>query len=235
MGGGKKEAEVTRVTPAPLAPRPTATQIGQEQLAGFQAIQPQLEGLFPGAAGLSEALIQQLTQGLQTPQFISPEEQQATEAIRGRQREATQRAIQTSANLGGGLFGGRREQREDVALTQLAQQFAQQDVQQRLQRQQMLFGAATPLALQQQQLPFQFLPTTGGTQQDILQRALAEQPQTFVSPGEQKQRLGFTPGGQLGLSDQEQIQLMLLAAGASSKRYKENIKLWGKPSTLSAN
>ena len=48
--------------------------------------------------------------------------------------------------------------------------------------------------------------------------------------------LGFTPGGVAGLSDAEQIQLAIAAGGAaSSKRYKENIKLWGKPSILLTN
>ncbi len=195
MGGGKEE-KITQVKPAPLPPRPTATQLAQESLEAFRTIQPQIQDIIPGGAGLSQALIQQLTQGLQTPQFISPEEQAATEAIRGRETARVQRGIQTSANLGGGLFGGRREQREDVALQQLAEAFSQQDIQQRLQRQQMLFGAAAPFAQQQQQLPFQFLPSPGGIQQDILQRALAEQPQTFFQPGVEppsfgEQALGF--------------------------------------------
>jgi hypothetical protein len=89
-------------------------------------------------------LSQQVSEKLTNPYAYSASEQTAIDALRAKQAQKLQESIQTSANLGGGLYGGRRELREDQALTDLGQQYAVEDVNRLLQnRQQALSELAT--------------------------------------------------------------------------------------------
>jgi len=137
--------------------------LGQLQQAAQQSALGQVQ---QPQSPLLQALGQQAQAGL-TPTGISPEQQSAIDAIRGRQVGRTQEAIRTQANLGGGLFGGRAGRREQEAVTQMGQGFAQEDVNRLLaQRQQALASAGGAVSLQQ------------GAQQNALMNALAQQQQT---------------------------------------------------------
>ena len=106
-----------------------------------------IEQQFPQIGMLSN----QVSQGLASPRSLTVDQQAAQDAIRQRAYDASAQGIRESANLGGTLYGGRREQREDRARNELAQGFATQDIQlQQQQRQQsmselaMLFQLAFP-------------------------------------------------------------------------------------------
>src|SRR3990167_6936741 len=103
--------------------------------------------LFPSLGTLETQVGQQLT----SPTGLTPEQQTAQDAIRQRAYDQSAQGIRESANVGGTLFGGHRELREDRARNELAQGFATQDIQlQQQQRQQsmselaMLFQLAFP-------------------------------------------------------------------------------------------
>jgi len=177
-GGGSEPTQPT-VIPAPAPPnyQQTAGDVAQSQLTynpqlaaqnvqlqgqyGPQVAQQQydlaaqygpmyralIEQQFPQIGMLSN----QVSQGLASPGSLTVEQQAAQDAIRQRAYDASSRGIQQSANLGGTLFGGNRELREDRARNELAQGFATQDIQlQQQQRQQnmselaMLFQLAFP-------------------------------------------------------------------------------------------
>lgn len=98
----------------------------QLQLAG--QMQTGQEGLFPQQAALQQALQQSILGQVQSPTGITGEQQSAQEAIRQRELDRLQRDVRTSANLGGGLFGGRAQRREDVGRQELGQRFAAEDI-----------------------------------------------------------------------------------------------------------
>ena len=83
--GGGKEEKITEVKPSAPPPQPTAGETAMGQFQAFQAIQPQLEQMFPQQTGLQKAFLDQLQQALTSPQYMTPEEQTAQEAIRQRQ------------------------------------------------------------------------------------------------------------------------------------------------------
>ena len=106
-----------------------------------------IEQQFPQIGMLSN----QVSQGLASPRSLTVDQQAAQDAIRQRAYDASAKGIRESANVGGTLYGGRRELREDRARNELAQGFATQDIQlQQQQRQQsmselaMLFQLAFP-------------------------------------------------------------------------------------------
>jgi len=106
-----------------------------------------IEQQFPQIGMLSN----QVSQGLASPNSLNVQQQAAQDAIRQRAFEQSERGVRQSANVGGTLYGGQRELREDRARNELAQGFATQDIQlQQQQRQQsmselaMLFQLAFP-------------------------------------------------------------------------------------------
>jgi hypothetical protein len=125
--------------------------------------------LYPQQSRILEAGAGRALERLDSPFGYTPEEQQALDAIRQRQREQTTRNIRESANLGGGLYGGRRELREDRAMTELEQAFGAEDINRRLQGGYQAQQAAIPymqilypqVGTQQPQFqPFQYQSTT---------------------------------------------------------------------------
>ena len=145
---------------------PTQTQ-GLEQVAqqGLQQMQSPT-GLTAAQQGANDQALQQAygqvssqyadvlgpqaIQQYQNPIGLTPEQQQAQEAIRQRAFQQSERGIRNSANMGGGLFGGRRELREDRARNELAQGFAVEDIdRQAQQRQQALAQLLAASGMQQ--------------------------------------------------------------------------------------
>ena len=119
-----------------------------------------IEQQFPQIGMLSS----QVSQRLASPQSLTTEQQSAQDAIRQRAYEQSAQGVRESANLGGTLFGGRRELREDRARNELAQGFATQDIQlQQQQRQQAMSELATlfQLAFPNVQQPGQIGLNTG--------------------------------------------------------------------------
>lgn len=163
--GGGEEPSSPQVIPAPTAPnyQQTAEEVAQAQLKynpqlTAQNVQLQsqyapqlaqsqyditakytpmyralLEQQFPQINQLSGQVSQQLA----SPSSLTPEQQAAQDAVRQRALAAQDRSIRESANLGGTLYGGRRQAREDASRNQLLQSFATEDIaRQQQQRQQ---------------------------------------------------------------------------------------------------
>lgn len=70
----------------------------------------------------------QVNQRLNTPSGYTPEQQAAIDAIRNREQERGLRGIREGANLGGTLYGGRRQQAEQDYLTRQGQAYTAQDI-----------------------------------------------------------------------------------------------------------
>ena len=155
-GGGEKPqpAQVIQMPAQPPAPGAGETaadvyrariqydpQIAALEYAMAQQYAPQYgqlfaqtaERQFPGIGGLTETGISQAQQRFESPFGYTPEELETLAAIRGRQRGQIARNIREEANVGGGLYGGRRELREDRALSELEQAFGAEDIGRRLQ------------------------------------------------------------------------------------------------------
>lgn len=81
--------------------------------------------LFPQLGQLG----QQISQGLTSPFGLSSEQQSAQDAIRQRAYQASEKGVREAANVGGTLYGGHEQLREDRARNELAQGFATQDIQ----------------------------------------------------------------------------------------------------------
>ena len=86
------------------------------------------EQLFPTQVQGQERLAQQSLQRLQSPQGLTPEQQSYQDVVRNREQQRFLQGIRTQANLGGTLYGGQREQREQEGLAELAGQYSQQDL-----------------------------------------------------------------------------------------------------------
>lgn len=114
---------------------------------------------------LLQALTQQAQAGL-TDTGLSPEQQAAIDAIRGKQITQVERQARGRAQLGGQLFGGRAEQLEQRAVGELGQAFAAEDVNRLLQQRQ-----------QAQQFGLQAAGQGAQAQQQALQNAFAAQQQ----------------------------------------------------------
>lgn len=78
-------------------------------------------------AGL-EQLAQQANQRFTSPMGLTPQQQAAQDAIRQRAYDESARGIRSAANVGGTLYGGQSQLREDRARNELAQGFATQDI-----------------------------------------------------------------------------------------------------------
>ena len=220
----------------------------QQSQVAESVSQQALQGLGGPVDPLVDALRQQAMSQL-TPTGLSPEQQQAQGAIRGRQVSEEEQRIRTAANLGGGLFGGRRETREDESIGRMRQAFAQEDIARQQQQQAQAFQQAFSIpglqqALQTQaiqqaipimqqlqgtpitQLPMGIQPAAPSAESiasGSMQAALASQPQTFYQQAQPSPAWGAL--GQLGGGLASGIGM---GAMMSSKRYKKNIKLWAE-------
>ena len=169
------------------------------------------EQMFPTQTQGFEQLAQQSLQRLQSPQGLTPEQQAAQDAIRGRAYEQSERGIRSAANVGGTLYGGRSQLREDRARNELAQGFAAQDIglmdQRRAQTLQELIAAGQVIfpQVQQPQAPAfgqGVTPSPDALLQAILSGQIIQQP--IYQPGNpgspnffqaQMRGLGGQPGG----------------------------------------
>ena len=85
--------------------------------AQFAPLYRQLyESLFSSQTQGLEMLSQQANYRLQNPMALTQEQQSQQDFMRQRGREQIQRNVRESSNLGGTLYGGRRQGREDEAL-----------------------------------------------------------------------------------------------------------------------
>lgn len=119
-------------------PQLTAQALQLQQQYGPQFAQQQLDQNAQFAPQYRQQLLQlypelstlqsQVGQRLQSPSGLSGEQQMAQDAIRQRAFQQSDRGIREAANVGGNLYGGRRELREDRARNELAQGFATQDI-----------------------------------------------------------------------------------------------------------
>ena len=144
-----------------------APQAGQLQQQGLQQV---LQNLQQPQSALQQVLAQRATAGL-TSTGLSPKQQAAIDAIRGRQMTEMERGVRGSAQMGGGLFGGRRELREDTSRQQMGQQFAMEDVNRLLANQQAAqqFGLSTAgMGAQSQQ---QSIQNAFAAQEQLMQQA----------------------------------------------------------------
>jgi|SRR3990167_33061 len=132
----------------------------------------------------------QVGQELASPTGLNPQQQAAQDAIRQRAYEQSERGIRQSANVGGTLYGGQRELREDRARNELAQGFASQDVYlQQQNRDRALRELVTLLQLASPQVQQPGVPQYGQSVVpggDTLYNALTQQSQNIgVIPGTQ--------------------------------------------------
>lgn len=100
---------------------------------------------FPEEQRIREQTLANVFQQLLSPTGVTEQQQGAQDAIRGRQSDALSRNIQTSANVGGTLYGGRSRQREDRAQTELQQGFASEDIDRDTQSRLNALNAALPI------------------------------------------------------------------------------------------
>jgi len=150
MGGSKTVVS----PPPPPAPAPTATETARDVLQAqietgpasaesafniltnptfgltptTQAFESTRQDVFPQESAVRNQLLQNILGSLISPTGATGEQDASVEAIRQRESDRLGRNIQQSANLGGGLFGGRRQQREDTAQRELGQSFASEDI-----------------------------------------------------------------------------------------------------------
>ncbi len=210
------------------------SQYAGETAKSQQALQQQL---FPTQSKILEAGAGTALERLQNPNYMTAQEQAAQEATRGKSITDLQAAMRNRANMGGTLFGGRSAQQETQGVSDLLNQFQMQDYTNRMNAGAQAQQALTPymqilypqIGTQNQQVsPYQYssaVPSADTMYNAIFQ---ASQPQYFASqkPDVTGQLMGL--GGQLGGAG-------MMALAMSSERYKENIKLWGKPSTYLDN
>ena len=189
---------------------------------------------FPGLEQLRITGTEQAQQRLESPFAMTPDEEAAMQAIRGRTRGQVQKNVRERANLGGQLYGGRAELSENRAMGELEQAFGAEDINRRMQAgQQAQQGALPYLQILYPQIQQQQAVSRGVTPSaDSLYNAMfqASQPQSYAVPGAPSPMWDIAGSIAGGAS-------AALTAGAmnSSKRYKDNIKLWGKPSIYSSN
>lgn len=86
------------------------------------------QSAFPQETALRSQMVQGLLQSLQGGTGITPEQQAGVDYNRRRAMEETARALQTRANIGGGLYGGRAIAQEAQTASDLQNAFAEQDI-----------------------------------------------------------------------------------------------------------
>jgi hypothetical protein len=204
-----------------------ANQTAKAQQATQQELYPTQSKILE--SGAADALAR-----LQNPNYMSPQEQAAQDASRAKATSELQESMRNRANMGGTLFGGRSAQQENEGMGNLLNQFSQQDYSNRMQAGQAAQQALTPYMQilypqigNQNQNVNSYQYSSAVPSADSIYNAMyqSSQPQQYASQNTDylSQLLGI--GGGLGTA----------AILASSKRYKENIKLWGKPSTYLDN
>ncbi len=162
--GGGQEAEAPQVIPAPQAPnyQQTADEVAQAQLKynpQLTAQNVQLQSQYAPQLAQSQydvtakytplyrALLEQqfpqintlsgqVSDRLASPTSLTPEQQAAQDAVRQRAFQQSERGIRSSANVGGTLYGGQRQLREDRSRNELAQNFAVEDINRQAQQRQ---------------------------------------------------------------------------------------------------
>ena len=141
----------------------------------------------------------------QNPIGLTPEQQQAQDAIRQRAFQDQARYLNTQANIGGNLYGGNNQLRNDRAYNELSQGFVAQDIdRQAQQRQQALQQLQAAQAMQsgiegqRQQFGLQDVGLMQQNQQQALQNLIASLQVVFPQvqqPGvAQSQAPNFTQG-----------------------------------------
>ena len=221
-GGGSKP-QPAQIIPAPQAPNyaETAAQSAEARLKYDPQLTQQSFDLSSQYAPLYKALTEQLypqlptfsnqvTQQLQSPQGLTPEQSQAQQAIRQRAFDQSAQGIRESANLGGNLYGGRRELREDRARNELAQGFATQDIALNdVRRQQGVSNLQTLLQLTFPQVQQQSI----GGNPDALYSALVQNQGNFgvIQPGAGTPGLGGPAIGAAGSIAAAKIFVMCLS------------------------
>lgn len=86
------------------------------------------QNVFPHETEVRNQLVQNILKQLISPTGLSPEQQAATDATRGKAQNNLTDALRTRANLGGGLYGGRSAKAEGQAVGDLQNQFATEDI-----------------------------------------------------------------------------------------------------------
>lgn len=197
-----------------------------------QAQQQTQQELYPYQSQIVEQGAQDALARLMNPNYMSPQEQAAQEATRAKSITDLQTAMRGRANMGGTLYGGRSAALEGQGVSDLLNQYQMQDYTNRMNAGVQAQQALTPymqilypsVGTQQPQVsPYQYQSPVASP--DAVYNAIfqASQPQQYASqsPDRTGQLMGL--GGQLGGA-------AMMALAMSSERYKENIKLWGKPS-----
>lgn len=143
-----------------------------------------LEGLKADEDPLMTAMREQATQRMGAADYATPEQQQALEAIRGRQRKQLTRGLRGREAMTGTLYGGRAARREEEALGELEQQFATQDIDRLMQQQQMAYQQASLLPQIQSAMQTQALQRATPLMQILYPQVQA--------PQAQAERFGYT-------------------------------------------
>lgn len=155
-GGGRSQPQPPTIIPPPAAPSVSDTakasleaqlqynpqltaqgvqlqgqygpQLAQQQYDLQAQFAPMYRALveqnFPQISTLST----QTQQGLESPAGLNAQQQSAQDAIRQRQRDELSRALNTQANLGGTLYGGRNQENVMRGQAELSNQYANSDI-----------------------------------------------------------------------------------------------------------
>jgi hypothetical protein len=86
------------------------------------------QDVFPQEQAVRSQLAQNILANLQSPTGISPDQQTAIDARRGKAQTDLVTALRDRANLGGNLYGGRSALQEGQAVGDLQNQFAEEDI-----------------------------------------------------------------------------------------------------------
>ncbi|MFH1231581.1 MAG: hypothetical protein V1709_08820 [Planctomycetota bacterium] len=162
MGGEKSSVQTMPVTPAPSASQSAAdyykaslqygkpmaqqemniqSQFAPQQTALLSSLYDQYakaqqqtqQSLYPTQSKIMEAGASDVLSRLQNPNYMSPSEQSAQQAVRGKSVTDLQRAMAEQANRGGNLYGGRTQAAETQSIQDLLNQFQIQDYTNRMQ------------------------------------------------------------------------------------------------------
>ena len=212
--GGSKSPSVSVVSPPP----PTVTQLPEPDVAkqaeqSYQAqlkynpllsqqqyeTQSQYGPMYKALLGQLYPELntyqQQVSQRIGSPTGYSPEQQSALDAIRQRQTDVGLRNIREGANLGGTLYGGRRQQAEADYLTQQGQAYTAQDIayqqQQQAANQQALITLLQLSNPQVQQFAQGVTPSPDALLNAYSQSIFAQPAAIGFGPSARSQNLGF--------------------------------------------
>lgn len=91
------------------------------------------EQAFPEQARGLQTLASQSQQRFENPQGLAPQQQALQDAYRQRARGQIQQNVREASNLGGTLYGGRRQEAETEALSRFEQGMLESDLQRQMQ------------------------------------------------------------------------------------------------------